>query len=286
MRWLTRARSVLHAEVDAVRRGEIDPNPADLTRFTFPLLLRLSAIIAFGAVPLMVVRGSVQSDEVLVPLLASLALTGVCGTVVTWLICALVSGLVLVVFYRAPAARASRTVIGTVVRSFERITNTTALLTTLALSAGLIAVAIGLPKRPDHDQAHSVLDDLFAAQAGVLLAGLAFAYLSEAIRCTAEIINKHSLLLGWPWSLVITLGAWVIATTVGPFQASRLLVILLEEWLPAVVNGIPRAQAIAEAVPSGATWLVALAPLPVIALIWALEAHHHKGFKFLQHGRN
>ncbi|MFO7162167.1 MAG: hypothetical protein DIU75_002350 [Mycolicibacterium hassiacum] len=284
-RWLTRARTVISAEIDAARHGELDLNPADLTRYTFPLLLRLLAVVAFGAVPLLVVRSGVQTDDVLVPLLGSLALTGICATVATWLICAGVAGLVVVVCYRAPAARASRMVVGALVRSFQRITNTTALLTTLALSAGLIALAVGLPQRPDPDAAHSVLDDLFAAQAGVLLAGLAFAYLSEAIRCAVEIINNHSLLLGWPWAIAITMGGWITATTAGPFKASRLLVLLLDEWLPADIDGTPRAQVIAELVPAHANLLAALVPLPVIAVIWALEAHRHNGFARLSHGR-
>ena len=45
-------RTVLSSELDHVRHGDLDLNPADLTRFSFPLLLRLAGVLAFGAVPL------------------------------------------------------------------------------------------------------------------------------------------------------------------------------------------------------------------------------------------
>jgi hypothetical protein len=50
-----------------------------------------------------------------------------------------------------------------------------------------------------------------------------------------------------------------------------MLTILLNDWLPAAVDGVPRAQVIAELVPPGARWWVAFAPLPLIAAIWAYE---------------
>ncbi|MGV0835560.1 hypothetical protein [Mycolicibacterium thermoresistibile] len=277
-RWLSRGRSVLRAELHHVRHGDLDLNPADLTRFTFPLLLRLAGVLAFGAVPLIVVRSGVDTDDVLVSLLGSAALAAVCTAVVTWIVATAVSGLVLVVFYRTPPARASQLVTRTVVDSFERVSDTTARLATLALLAGLLALAIGLPVRRDDGAAHSVLDDLLAAQIGMLLAALGFAYLAETVRCSAGLVDKQALLLAWPWSLGITCVSWVAATNIGPFETTRLLTILLNEWLPSTVDGIDRAAVIAELVPAGANWWAALAPLPVIAVIWALEAQRHKGF--------
>lgn len=281
-RWPSHLRSVLRAEIDTVRHRKLDLNPADLTRFTFPLLLRLVGVLAFGAVPLLVIRSGVDTDDVLVPLLGSVALTAVGTAVVTWVIATAVSGLVLVVFYRTSPAESSRLVVRTVVDSFERVSDITARLATLALLAGVVALAIGLPTRRDAELAHSVLDDLLAAQIGVLLAALGFAFLAETVRCAAEVVDKQSLLLAWPWSLGIGWASWVIATSLGPFETTRLLQTLLNDWLPATVNGTPRAQVIAELLPAGASWWAALAPLPVIAVIWALEAQRHNGFAQLR----
>lgn len=275
---LQHLRNVLRAEIDTVRNRKLDLNPADLTRFTFPLLLRLVGVLAFGAVPMLVIRSGVETDDVLVPLLGSVALTAVGTAVVTWLIATAVSGLVLVVFYRTGPAESSRLVVRTIVDSFERVSDTTARLATLALLAGVIALAIGLPTRRDAAVAHSVLDDLLAAQVGVLLAALGFAFLAETVRCAADVVDKQSLLLAWPWSLGIGWASWIIATTVGPFETTRLLETLLNDWLPATVNGTPRADVIAELLPAGANWWAAFAPLPVIAVIWALEAQRHNGF--------
>ncbi|WP_299564704.1 hypothetical protein [uncultured Mycolicibacterium sp.] len=275
----TALRTILRHEIDAVRRQRLDLNPADLTRFTVPLLVRAAGVLAFGAVPMVVVRSTVQTDEVLVPLLGSLALTAVATAVVTWLIATTVSGLVLVVCYRTRPAEASRLVVRTLITSFGRASDATTLLASLALVAGVLALAVGLPGRRFEGEAHSVLDDLLSAQLGVLLAALGLAYLAETTRTAAEIIDKQSLLLAWPWSLGITCASWMLATTVGPFETTRLLDLLLTDWLPAEVGGRPRAEVLAELLSPGAGWLAALAPLPVIAVIWALEAHRHNGFE-------
>ncbi|WP_326544995.1 hypothetical protein QGN32_14085 [Mycolicibacterium sp. ND9-15] len=281
-RWLSHVRSVLSTEWDAVRNRRLDLNPADLTRFTFPLLLGLAGVLAFGALPMVVIRSSATTDDVLVPLLGSLALTAVGTAVMTWLIATVVSGLVLVVVYRTPPATSSRLVIRTVVDSFDRVSDTTARLATLALVAGLVALAIGLPTRDDDELAHSVIEDLLAAQVGALLAALGIAYLAEAVRCAAEVVDRQSLLLAWPWSLGISCVSWIVATSVGPFHTSRLLAILLNEWLPATVNGRPRAEVIADLLPAGANWWAAFALLPVIAVVWAVEARRHDGFAQLR----
>nr|WP_090340164.1 hypothetical protein [Mycolicibacterium malmesburyense]CRL69135.1 hypothetical protein CPGR_01119 [Mycolicibacterium malmesburyense] len=278
MRWLTHVRSVLGTEIHAVRNRKLDLNPADLTKFTFPLVLGLAGVLAFGAVPLVVIRSSVSTDDVLVPLLGSLALTAVGTAVMTWLIAIVVSGLVLVVVYRTAPAMASRLVLRTVVDSFDRVSDTAARLATLALVAGLVALAIGLPTRRDDELAHPVIDDLLTAQIGVLLAALGIAYLAETVRCAAELVDRQSLLLAWPWSLGISCVSWIFATTIGPFETTRLLAILLNEWLPATVNGTSRADVIADLLPAGATWWAALAPLPVITLIWLSEARRGNGF--------
>jgi hypothetical protein len=73
-----------------------------------------------------------------------------------------------------------------------------------------------------------------------------------------------------------------LATVAGPFEATRMLTILLHEWLPAVVDGQPSAQVIAELVPPSARWWVAFGPLPIIAAIWAYEAYRRGGFLALR----
>ena len=57
-----------------------------------------------------------------------------------------------------------------------------------------------------------------------------------------------------------------------------MLTILLHEWLPAMVDGVPRDQVIRELVPAGARWWVAFGPLPIIAAVWAYEAWRLGGF--------
>ena len=86
------------------------------------------------------------------------------------------------------------------------------------------------------------------------------------------------MMLAWPWALVIACVSWMLATTIGPFETTRMLTILLNEWLPAMVDGTPRAEVIRDVVPSGARWWAAFGPLPIIAGIWAFEAWRRDGF--------
>ncbi|WP_239591432.1 hypothetical protein [Mycolicibacterium tusciae] len=269
---------MLSAEIAAIRKRDPDLDPGDLTSFTFPLLVRLVGVLAVGVVPLVVIRSGGDTDSLLVPLGGSLALAIICTAVVAWLAAIVISGLVVMVFYRNPPRASSQLVARTLTESFERVSDATSHLMLLALVAGLISLAIGLPTRPSDDLANPVLDDLLAAQVAVLLAALGFAFVAESVRCAADIVDDQSLLLAWPWSLVIACLSWVLATAVGPFEITRMLTILLNEWLPAVVDGIPRAQVIADVLPPGARWWAALAPLPVIASIWAFEARRRDGF--------
>jgi hypothetical protein len=262
----------------AIRRKDLDLDPGDLTSFTFPLLVRLVGVLAVGLVPLVVIRSGGDADSLLVPLGGSLALAIICTAVVAWLVSIVLSGLVVMVFYRNPPRASSQLVARTLTESFERVSDTTSHLMLLALVAGLISLAIGLPTRPGDDLANSVLDDLLAAQVAVLLAALGFAFVAESIRCATDIVDDQSLLLAWPWSLVIACLSWILATAVGPFETTRMLTILLNEWLPAVVDGMPRAQVIADLLPPGARWWAAFAPLPVIMAVWASEAWRRDGF--------
>ena len=69
---------------------------------------------------------------------------------------------------------------------------------------------------------------------------------------------------------------------VGPFETTRMLKILLNEWLPATVGGTARAQVIADLLPPGSRWWAALGPLPMIAAIWAIEAWRRDGFTHIR----
>lgn len=268
---------MLHAEVDAIRRRDPDLDAGDIAGFTLPILVRGLGVLAIGVVPLWVVRNGANENSQLVPIIGSLALVVICAAVVAWLAAIVISGLVVMILYRTRPSASSHLVVRILTDSFKRIDDSTSALALLALLAGLLSLAFGLPTRSSDELANSVLDDLLAAQVGVLLVALAFAFVAESIRSAADIVDDQSLLLAWPWALLIAWLSWVLATVAGPFEATRMLTILLHEWLPATVDGVPRAQVIAELVPPGARWWVAFGPLPVIAAIWAYEAWRNGG---------
>jgi hypothetical protein len=124
-------------------------------------------------------------------------------------------------------------------------------------------------------RARSVFDAKVAAQVGVLLVALGFAFVAKSIRSAADIVDDQSLMLAWPWALVIACLSWMLATMFGPFETTRMLTILLGEWLPATVDGVPRTTLIGDLVPAGARWWAAFGPLPVIAAVWAFEVWRH-----------
>lgn len=278
---LTNIGLVLRAEWATIRRRHAHLDGAELTAitaFTVPLLIRASAILALGAVPMVMIRAGSEEDSLLAPLISSIALTIVSTAVVAWLLSAAISGLVVMTAYRTGPRPASKLVIKTLDRSFHRITDSASEMTLLALVAGLLSLAIGLPSRRPDEVSNSVLDDLLTAQIGVLLAVLGFAFIAESTRSAAEIVDNQSLMLAWPWALIIACLSWTMATTVGPFEVTRMLNILLTDWLPATVGDMPRAEVIADVLPPGARWWAAFGPLPVIAVIWALTAWHCDGF--------
>jgi hypothetical protein len=279
---LRRARSVMSAELAAIRSRDPDLDARDLTSFTFPLLVRAVGVLAVGLVPLLVIRNEGDTDSLLVPLIGSLALVIICAAVVAWLIAIVLSGLVVMVLYRTGPRASSELVVRTLTDSFQRISDSTSHITLLALVAGLISLAIGLPTTKADDMANPVLDDLLAAQVGVLLAALGFAFVAESVRSAADIVDDQSLMLAWPWALLIGCLSWSLATIVGPFETTRMLTILLNQWLPGTVEGLPRAQVIADLLPPGARWWAAFGPLPIIAAIWAFEAWRRDGFTHIR----
>ena len=275
---LHRAGAVLRAEIAATKARDLDLDAGDLTMFTLPLLVRAIGLLTIGAVPLLVVRGGDDVDALLIPLIGSVALVIICTAVVSWLTSVIISGLVVMVMYRTGPAMSSRLVMRILNDSFRRISDSSSHLTLVALVAGLLSLAIGLPTRPGDENANSVIDDLLAAQVGVLLAVLAFSFIAESIRSAADIVDDQSLMLAWPWALLIACASWVTATAFGPFEVVRMLTILLNEWLPATVDGVPRRQVIGDLLPPNAKLWAILGPLPVIAVVWAIEAWRRDGF--------
>ena len=147
--------------------------------------------------------------------------------------------------------------------------------------AGLLSLAIGLPVRQGGD-ANSLLDDLLAAQLACLLVALSIAFLAESIRCAADIVDDQSVLLAWPWALLIASLGWSLAAVAGPFETTRILSILLNQWLPPVVDGMPRQQIIEEYLPPAARWWAAFGPLPLIVGLWAYDVWRHNGLTHLR----
>lgn len=92
MAGLSGVRSVLRAEVAAIRRRDPELDAADITRFTFPLLVGLVGVLAVGVVPLVVIRSGTEADDLLVPLVSSLAAI-ICTAVVAWLVAVVIPGL-------------------------------------------------------------------------------------------------------------------------------------------------------------------------------------------------
>jgi hypothetical protein len=277
-----RARSVLSAELASIRRSDPDVDAGDITLFTLPLVVRAAGIAVIGVVPLLVVRNGAAENAQLVPIVGSLALVIICAAVVAWLTAIVISGLIVMILYRTRPVASSQLVTRILTDSFMRIDDSTSALALVALLAGLVSLAFELPTRSSDELSNPVLEDLLAAQVGVLLAVLGIAFIGESIRASADIVDDQSLLLAWPWALVISCISWVLATFAGPFEATRMLRILLNEWLPATVDGLPRSQVIADLVPPGARWWVAFGPLPVIAVIWVYQAKRHGGFTMLR----
>lgn len=277
-----RARSVLKAELASIRQRDPDLDAGDITSFTVPLVVRAAGVAALGVIPLLVVRNGAVENSQLVPIIGSTALVLICAAVVSWLTSIVISAMVVMVLYRTRPAASSQLVVRILTDSFMRIDDSASAFALMALLAGLVSLAFGLPTRSGDEQSNPVLDDLLAAQVGVLLAVLGVAFISESVRSSVDIVDDQSLLMAWPWALLISCVSWVLATIAGPFEATRMLTILLTEWLPATVDGVSRSDVIAELVPPNARWWVALGPLPLIAAIWGYQAKRLGGFTQLR----
>ncbi len=268
---------MLAVELEAIRRTDPDFDPVGLGRFGGPLVLRLLGLLALGVVPLIVIRGGDQADDLLVPLVGSLALAAVCTAVVTWLLSVVISGVVIMIVYRQRPALMSDKVVSVATESFGRVSSFTSDATLVTQVAGLLALAVGLPTRSGDAQEHSVIEDLLTAQVACLLVLLAFGFLAESIRSAADIVDDQSVLLAWPWALVITTGGLLLASVAGPFEITAIVTRLLAEWLPADVDGRARAEVIAELVPGHARRWVLLGAFPVVFVLWLVEVRRHGG---------
>ena len=273
---------MMSAEIASIRRHDPDVDAGEIAGFTVPILVRAAGLLAIGVVPLLVVRNGAAENSQLVPIIGSFALVLICAAVVAWLLSVIISGLVVMILYQTRPATSSKLVTRILTESFMRVDDIVSALMLLALLAGLLSLAFGLPTRSGDDLANSVLDDLLAAQIGVFVVGLGIMFIAESIRSAADIVDDQSLMLAWPWALVIASVSWVLATVAGPFEATRMMAILLHDWLPAYVDGVPSAEVIRDLVPAGSRWWVAFGPLPVIALIWAYEAWKHGGLAHIR----
>lgn len=275
-------RAVLGHELASARRQTDDVDARDIAEFTWPLVVGAAAVGVVGVVPLLVIRNNDAENAEMVPLLGSAALVFSCAAVVAWLFAVVISGLVVMVVYRTAPNATSHLVLQMLRDSFMRVNDSSGAIVLLTLLAGLVSLAIGLPTRTSDAEAHSVLDDLLTAQLGVLIFVLGFAFIAETVRCSADIVDDQSPLLAWPWSLLIASLSWALATVAGPFEATRMLTVLLHEWLPAEIDGMPSSQLIAELVPPSARWWLAFGALPVITALWAYQAWTHGGLAALR----
>nr|AGC71067.1 hypothetical protein [uncultured bacterium A1Q1_fos_324] len=277
-----RAREILTNELEAVRQQHADLDTHEVTAFTIPLLTRAVLLVTIGVIPLMVVRAGDDVDEVFVSVVASFALAAVAAAVITWLFAIILSTFITMVIYRKPPKQSSRLATRTIDDSFGRIEDVTSAFMLLALVVGLIALAVGLPTRSNADASTSVVEDLLMAQVAILLAILAIAFLAEAARASADVVDDQSPALAWPWALFVIATAWVLATVAGPLEFTTMVRRLLVEWLPATIDGTPRDQIIDEVMPRGARWWATFGALVPISLIWWFQAVRHHGFDALK----
>lgn len=273
-----RTRAVLAAELAANRRRGEELDAGDIASFTLPLLLGLLGILAIAVVPLVVVRNSADSDSQVVPLVGAFALTAVCTAVAAWMTAIILSAAVVMILYRTRPRQATQVVVKMTFESFGRVEDTTGRIALLAVIAGLLALAVGLPSTTPDSHSGTVLDDLLAAQVAALVVALSVTFMAESIRCAADIVDDKSLLLAWPWALVIACVSWALSTTVGPLETTRMLSILLQGWLPPMVDDQPRNEVIKDLLPASARWWAAFGPLPLIAALWAYQAWRLDGF--------
>lgn len=270
--WLRGLKNLVASEWRIIRGRDPDIDAHEISEFSGPLLAGAIMVVVVGLLPLVGVRLTDDSEATFGPLVGSFALAAVCTTTVAWLIAVVLAGFVVLIVYDASPKAASAVTEQAVRSSFGRIEDATGKVTLLALISGLVSLAIGLPAMSSSDDETSVLEQLLAAQVACLLLVLVLGFTVEAIRTTAEILGSQIKAISWLGALVITLVAFYLAATVGPFEPIALTRNLLDAWLPAEVEGVPRAEVVADLVPSSAGWWSALVIAPFVLITWTITA--------------
>ncbi len=245
-----------------------------IVRYSLPLGARLIGVAAVAAVPTLAIHLGSGTDDERVAILGSLALAAAASAVVTWAAAVAVAGLIVIIRARTGDARRDQTnphtesvrIFDVLSESLDRISDSTSHLATLALVAGLVSLAIGLPATSN---GKSVLDELLAAQVAVLIAVLGFAFIAEAIRCGAVLLNPEKP--SWTVALTFTAVIWVIVTLSPPFKTTRMMGILLRDWDD---SGTPEAKAVTD-LPPHVGWLVPVGGLVVMIVVHVFDVRRH-----------
>ncbi|MDL9938372.1 hypothetical protein QSJ18_16600 [Gordonia sp. ABSL1-1] len=271
--WWAGLRQLIVREWHIIRGRDPDLDASDITEFSGPLLAAGLIVLTVGLLPLIGTRITDHGDDAIFgPLIGSFALAAVCTTAIAWLLTIVICGMIVLIVYRVSPRVASATTEQAVRASFHRISDMTSTITLVALISGLVSLAIGLPGLSSSDQETSVLEELLSAQVACLLLALVFGFTAEAIRTAAEILGSQVQAIAWLGALVITTIAYYLAATAGPFEPIALTRNLLTDWLPADVDGVPRAEIIADALPRSARAWAAGAILPFVGVTWAFTA--------------
>lgn len=193
-------------------------------------------------------------------------------TTIVWVLAIGLAGSVVLIVYRVTPKVASAATEQAVRQSFQRISDFTSSITLVALISGLVSLAIGLPSMTSSEEESSVLEELLSAQVACLLVVLVIAFTVETVQMSAEILGSQAPVTAWLGALVISLLAFYMSATVGPFEPVQLTRNILDAWLPADVHGTPRAEVIADLLPRSAnTWSLVVIFVYVV-LVWAATA--------------
>ncbi|MGW0037030.1 hypothetical protein [Gordonia sp. NPDC003376] len=266
--WIRGTRRILAAEWRVIRGHDPDLDPIAITEYSGPLLVAGIAIAIVGILPL--VGTHLGSDAVFGPLIGSFALAAVATTTIAWLLATVLAGLVVLVVYHASPKTATMTTEHAARASFDRITGISSSVTLIAFISGLVSLAIALPRLESTDDEDSVLARLLSAQVACLLLALVLAFTVEALRTATAILGSQVKVIASVGGLLITLVAFHLAATVGPFEPIALTRTLLDAWLPATVDGTPRDEVIADLLPGSAHLWTALTVTGYVVVMWLL----------------
>ncbi|MGV9481699.1 hypothetical protein [Gordonia aichiensis] len=271
-RWGSGLRALAAAEWHVIRGRDPDLDPVEISEFSGPLLAGGVVVAVVGVLPLVGTRLSDSADSLFGPLIGSFALAAVCTTAVAWVLSALISGFVVLIVYDASPRVASAATESAVRGSFGRIEGAASSVTLVALISGLISLAIGLPNLTSSDDESSIIEELLSAQVACLLLVLMLGFTVESVRTAAEILGSQVRVIGWLGSLLIVLVSFYLASTAGPFAPVKLTRNILEAWLPAEVDGVPRAKVVADVLPAQSYLWTMLGIAPFVIVAWFVTA--------------